>query len=125
MKIRKTTLATTTAAIATPVKPSTPAMMAIAKNINTHVNIASVVPATKRSNEATNKIKKIIKMTLAISAAAIAMPVKPKMAATIEIRKNVNTQPNMADLLMLISQNIKFQLPKACINYTPFLWYSN
>ncbi len=98
MKIKNKTLAISEAAIAIPVKPSTPAMIEITRNVNTHVNIASVAPDTYINNETTNMIKKIRKTTLAISAAARATPVKPSIAAIIDITRNVKTHPSIDNL---------------------------
>ena len=57
-------LAISEAATAIPVKPRMPAIMEITRNVNTQVNIASVVPDIYSTNDITNMIKKIRKIIL-------------------------------------------------------------
>ena len=87
MKIKKVILAISAVAIAMPVKPSTPAIIEIIKNVKTHVNMLSTVPDKYKMKEATNMIKKMIKMTLAISVATTAIPVNPNTAAMMAIKE--------------------------------------
>lgn len=93
--IIKIILAISTAAIAIPVKPNMPAMTDSIKKMNTQVIIANVVPATYKTNEIINMIKNIKKMIFAMPTDTAAMPENPRMAATVAIRRKVNTQPIM------------------------------
>jgi len=66
------------------------------------------LPPTCITSDNTNKTRKIKKITLAISADAAAMPVKPRTAAIMAIMRNVNTQSNIVMLPVKEYMPIKF-----------------
>jgi hypothetical protein len=116
-KIKKITLAISADAAMSPVKPRRPAMIAMIKNVTTHPSILypplRVSPVEDRKflnkftiRETTNKIKKMIKMTFAISADAAITPENPKIPAMRAMMKNVIAQPSIFLILWFVVRTV-------------------
>ena len=93
-----------------PVKPNRPAIMATTKNVTTHPSIPlppfKLFPLEASSffskliiTDMKNKIRKTIKIILAIPTAALITPEKPKMPAIIAMIRKIIDQANIYIIL--------------------------
>lgn len=116
-KIKNIIFAISADAVIIPVKPRIPAIRAMIKNITTHPSMPlppfKLFPLEDLSFlsketiiDTKNKMRKIIKITLANPTAEVATPVKPNKPAISAMIKNTIVQPNIFNTLLFINQGI-------------------